>query len=477
MLRSRGLAARACAGLHGLLLAAVYGRLLAKAFLHFPLDWDFLAYHLPGALATFGLTTYTPEPRLIAVIAGFPPLPRVVAGSLVLATGRSSAAGALNVCAFAALVAGLFWLHGRSFRLRWFLTALLGVPLFVFHFASGYVDLFAGCWLALSFAALAGLESGAPRVFASALLFVAALALAMLSKFQAWPIAGLIGMAGLWRFAALVRAGRLGRARALALAGALVVALGAWPARNLIVFHNPVYPVEFPLAPGLFPNALVEADSGVFNLPRWLAPSSRPVRFAASVAEWNRFHSGERYFWSLDQGARANPADSPHHRLGGWFPWTIAWLALGAAFARRARLVPNSALAAFVGGLALVALLPQGHELRYWLFAPLTLALWTARGVESSTPSARRPLKLALFAGASFVLLVTHPFAIDARPPQAFAPVEARAFWAQQAARKSPEPVRICDVNPDGIFWSGPSFREYRVIACFGSLEPVDTRP
>ncbi len=476
ILRRRGPLARLCAGFHWLLLAAVYGRLAAKAFLRFPLDWDFLAYHLPGALATYGLTSYTPEPRLIAVIEGFPPLPRIVAGGLVLATGRLSATGALNVCAFAALVAGLLWLHGRSFPLRWFLTALLGVPLFVFHLASGYVDLFAGCWLALAFAALAALENSSTRPLASASLFVLALALAMLSKFQTWPVTALIGMAGLWRFAGLARAGRLDRTRAIALGVALIVVLGAWPVRNLIVYRNPVYPVEFPLAPKLFPNSLIEADSGVFNLPIWLEARSRPVRFAASVSEWNRFHSGERYYWSLDQGARANPADSPHHRLGGWFPWTIAWLVLGTVLARRARLVPTSALAAFIAGIALVALLPQGHELRYWLFVPLMLALWTARAIDGASPILRRALKAALFAGAIFVLLVTHPFAIDARPPQEFAPSKARAFWEQQAAHPGTEPARICDVNPDGIFWSGPTFREYRVTACFGWQEPADSR-
>ncbi len=475
MRRSQGSASRACAGLPWLLLAAAYARISEKSFLHFPLDWDFLAYHLPGALATFGLTSYTPEPRLVAVIAGFPPLPRLVAGGLVLATGRFSAAGALNVVAFSAMIAGLVWLHGRSFSLRWFLTAVLGVPLFVLHLASGYVDLFAGCWLTLALAALAGLESSTARPLARALLLVAALGLAVLSKFQAWPIAALIGAAGLWRFAALAHAGPVRRARALALGLALVVALGAWPARNMMVYRNPVYPVEFPLAPGLFPNALIEADSGVFNLPRWLESSSRPLRFAASVAEWNRFRSGERFAWSLDQGARANPADSPHHRLGGWFPWTIAWFALGSALAFRARRVPASALAVFVGSLALVAFLPQSHELRYWLFAPLTLALWTSLGVEGAPAHARRALKAALVAGALLVLLATRPFAIDARPPQAFAPREARAFWAQQAAHPGRGPASICDVNPDGIFWSGPTFREYRVIACFGSPEAADT--
>jgi len=473
--RGPGLAARAFAGAHWLLLAAIYARLAAKAFLHFPLDWDFLAYHLPGALASYGLTSYTPEPRLVAVIAGFPPLPRLLAGGLVLATERFSAAGAINVVAFCGLLAGLGFLYGRSLGLRWFLTALLGVPLFVFHLASGYVDLFAACWLTLALAALSGLERDSRRPLACAVLFVAALALAMLSKLQAWPVAAPIGAAGLVRFAALVGAGQLSRARALALGASLVIALGFWPVRNMIVYGNPVYPVRFPLAPGLFPNALMEADASPANLPGWLQPHARPVHFAASVAEWNRFHSGERFVWSLDQGARANPFDSPHHRLGGWFPWTIAWLLLGAILAFRSRRIPRSALAAFGGALALVAFLPQNHELRYWLFVPLTLALWAARGIEASDSSVSRALRAALLAGAAFVLLLVRPFAIDGRPPHALAPREARAFWAEQEARPSAVPVQVCDVNPEGIFYAGPSFREYPVVACFGEPASSDT--
>lgn len=472
--RIREIAWRACAGLHWLLLAGAYGRLVCKAFLDFSREWDFLAYHLPGALATYGLTSYTPEPRLVAVIAGFPPLPRVVAGALVLATGRFSAAGALNVCAFCGLVAGLLWLYGRRLKLRWLLTALLGVPLFVLHLASGYVDLFAGCWLALALAALSGLETGAKRPLASALLFTAAMALAMLSKLQAWPVAVPIVAAGLWRLFALVRSDRLTRSRALAVASLLLLAAGAWPVRNLIVYANPVYPVEFPLAPRLFPNAVVTPDSSPSNLPIWLEAKPRPVRFLASVAEWNRFHSGERYVWSLDQGARANPVTSPHNRLGGWFPWTIFWLALGSMAARRAGLVPGAALAAFLVALALVSLLPQANELRYWLFAPLALAIWTALGIERAGPLLRRALSLSLVAGALFVVVATRPFGIDARLPGELAPRAAREFWAQQEAQPSAAPVRICDKNPEGIFWSGPTFREHRVIAAFSYEEPCE---
>lgn len=460
------------AALHWALLTAAYGRLAQVGFLHFPLDWDFLAYHLPGALATWGLTTYTPEPRLVAVIAGFPPLPRIVQGALILASGRFSAAGALNLIGVAGLFAGLAWLHGRRISLRWLATALLGVPLFVLHLESGYVDLFTASWLALGLAAFSELEPDARRPRAGGALVVAALGAAQLSKFQAWPVAAILGAAALVRFAALARAERLTRRAALVLAFALAVALGAWPVRNLVVFHNPVYPVQFPLAPGLFPNASVDADSGVYNLPVWLADQPRPVRFLASALEWNRFHSGERFYWSLDQGAHADPARSPHHRLGGWFPWTLAALVLGAWRARRAGKLPASAQLAFGAAVALVACLPQSHELRYWLFVPLSLAIATALGLAADVERPARALRAALVAGAAFVLFVTHPFALDPRPPDELAPPKAVAFWAAQRAHPRPEPVRICDVNPEGIFYAGPHFREYRVVACFGFEKP-----
>jgi hypothetical protein len=468
-------AAAGFAALHWALIAAIYGRLAAVACLRFSLDWDFLAYHFPGALMTYGLTSYTPEPRLVAVIEGFPPLPRILEGALVLATGRFSAASALNLIGVGALTAGLAWLYGRRISLRWLATALLGVPLFVQHLASGYVDLFTASFLALAFASFAELERDSRRPFAGAVLLIAALAAAQLSKFQAWPVAALVGAAALYRFAALARAGRISRRTALALAAALALLLGAWPVRNLVAFQNPVYPVVFPLAPGLFPNASVDADSGVYNLPVWLADQPRPVRFLASALEWNRFHSGERFYWSLDQSARADPARSPHHRLGGWFPWTLAALALGAARARRAGKLSTTAQVTFAASIALVAFLPQSHELRYWLFIPLGLAIATALGLAADVARPARVLRAALVVGAAFVLFVTRPFALDPRPPEALAPAKAVAFWAEQTAHPQPEPVHICDVNPEGIFYAGPHFREYRVVGCFGWQEPADT--
>jgi hypothetical protein len=202
----------------------------------------------------------------------------------------------------------------------------------------------------------------------------------------------------------------------------------------------------------------------------WLADAPRPVRFAASALEWNRFHSGERFYWSLDASAHADNARSPHHRLGGWFPWTLAALALGAVGALRRGLVPRSAQAAFAVSLVLVAVLPQSHELRYWLFIPLALAIATARALAGERPP--RAVPPMLVAGALFVLWSVRPFSIDARLPEELAPRDARAFWAAQAAHPTPGPIRVCDVNPDGIFYAGPHFREYEVIACFSWESP-----
>ena len=46
--------------------------------------------------------------------------------------------------------------------------------------------------------------------------------------------------------------------------------------------------------------------------------------------------------------------------------------------------------------------------------------------------------------------------------------MRAREFWAAQWAHPRPEPLRVCNVNPNGIFYAGPTFREFRVVACFG---------
>jgi hypothetical protein len=149
--------------LHWALLAAAYARLAEKAFLRFPTDWDFLAYHFPGALQAVGLYPLHPGAAARGGDCGL---------SAAAADRRGSArARDRPLLGRGDAEPGRCRLPGRRARLavrralslRWLLTALLAVPLCVIHLTSGYVDLFTACWLALAFAALSELEPGARR--------------------------------------------------------------------------------------------------------------------------------------------------------------------------------------------------------------------------------------------------------------------------------------------------------------------------
>jgi hypothetical protein len=230
-----------------------------------------------------------------------------------------------------------------------------------------------------------------------------------------------------------------------------------------------VYPVQFPLAPGLFPNASIDADSSWLNTPHWLHATPRPLRFAISALELNRVGSNESFHWSLDQGGALAPTRSRHNRLGGWSCVTLIALLAGAAHALARRRVEPFEAGAFALAVSAVSALPQSHELRYWLFVPLVLAAWTARGLTAPSRVARAALGPVFAASALWVLLAVDVLALDPRPPAAFAPAAAREFWRTHAPNPEGPPIRICDQNPRAIFWSGPTFREYRIEACLSS--------
>jgi hypothetical protein len=78
----------------------------------------------------------------------------------------------------------------------------------------------------------------------------------------------------------------------------------------------------------------------------------------------------------------------------------------------------------------------------------------------------RRSLGAALVAAAAWVLVATDPFSLDPRPPASRAPKRAVEFWRERERSPDSEPRVICGEMPRTIFWSGPTFREFRVIAC-----------
>lgn len=127
--------------IHCLLICTVYLLLFGKALFEFSTDYDFLDYHLPGALSRFGLTSLIPHWQTQAIYDGFPPLANTMQGFLALICGRISAANSLNSVGLLLCLCGLKVLFGKKLSLRWFLTFCLSIPLVVRHLYSGYIDL------------------------------------------------------------------------------------------------------------------------------------------------------------------------------------------------------------------------------------------------------------------------------------------------------------------------------------------------
>ncbi len=453
---------------HTLVLFAIYSFLSVKAFGEFRVDWDYLTYHLPDALARFGLTTYLPERELEEINQAWPPLPHLVQGALVYISGAVVASKGASAIAFLSLLMALSYLFRENFSWRWFLTACLAVPLFSFHFISGYVDLFSASCLAIMIASYLRLEEGVSegrfekRVY---LLFVLGAALSMLTKLQAWPttafFAGYIAV----RFIFYVKRSLVSKTQCVLYLFCLFALVGAWPMRNLSLYRNPTYPVEFPFLSAIFSNYKQKATS-TENIPFYLREKKIPLRFVHSVFELNRFYTNEEYLWTHDQAALLVP-NSPHHRMGGWFVLTVGLLVSIALLSFYWRFLPIWVGLIFLGSVMLISILPQSHDLRYWLFVPLSLAIFFGRSLPKFSKKFRFVMKLGIFVSAAYVLWKIDLFYFDSRPPRAFAPVQAVSFWEEQKGKPQTTLIEICGKMPHTIFWSGPTFNEYLVRGCF----------
>jgi hypothetical protein len=167
----------------------------------------------------------------------------------------------------------------------------------------------------------------------------------------------------------------LGR-RALVLIVCLPIVF-ATPIKNAAVHHNPVWPVELKVLGHSFPH-LQEAYS---SSPAHLENASRPVRFFRSVFEIDNAAISTQRRWSLDQWA---PSSDPACRMGGFFGAYVAVNLVAIAWIvwRGGRREAKHAVALFCAVTLVASLVPQSHELRYYmhwmlLLVCLNLVLWT----------------------------------------------------------------------------------------------------
>jgi hypothetical protein len=351
-----------------ILAAALSLSILAAAWHDVSTAWDVWYYHLPFAARLAGVVpaeAYAFHARNQGNFDGFPLLGELLQGLLWRVTGRPECA---NLVA-AGSVAFFVWRLHRDHRVPPHLAALglLAIPLVQLHASACYVDLPANLAASLLVLAVIRLHAAPEPPSALAPLYLLGLAgVAANMRFQLHPVVALALVVAAPRLLPpLFRGPRLHLAL---VAVALPLAFFS-PLKNLVVHHNPYYPMRLSVA-GL---ALPGREDPYSSAPAYLEHAPRALRWLYSVLEIGIRPLTERRRWTIDQWM---PAGSDGERMGGFFgAYVVFHVALLGWLAARDRTSPvarRSALA-FAGLTVVTAVLPQSHELRYYLYWMIVL--------------------------------------------------------------------------------------------------------
>jgi hypothetical protein len=396
------------------------------------------------------------EPVTAARFEGFPLLWNAAQGFAWWATG---ALRAVMLPHLLLLLAFLLWSwRALGVPVPFAILGLLACPMIVVHLQASYLDLPVALGLGFAFLAGVALPLAPPgRRALLVLAWLAGLLIAGNSKHQGLIGAAAVALAVLAAAMADPRAAR--RWAPLFLLGLALAGLTAL--RNLVLLGNPLYPVEVALAGHVLfagpESAEFGADRPAYRLGGWYPLGGLgPLAFWLSATELDWTLRGAPPWYSLDAMGGLQSLIPPGARTGGWGSgFVLANLALLAAqFARwRARDPLQRRLA--LGALALLVVatfLPRGHELRYWLFIPVVLAMVNLRFLAGLAP---RPALLPVLLLAAAL----HGLALAVLSPQGTFFHERPVTQAELAARVPPavraafaEGRPFCDAEDRRLF-------------------------
>ena len=438
--------------------------LAARSALRLNLRWDTFAYHLPFAAVRGGLPIpYDMNDVVRPSFEAYPILPELLQGVLWRLTGSMNATGVVNALAFAA-----FLVHAqRSLRAPFWLVALVSLtaPLVIIHACSSYVDLFGNAWLAIGTCSCLSLYLEPQHARASTVLGApAALAAAAWSKYLLAPIAGLTFLVMTILILRRPSVGGVSRKTSAGYLAVMALVAAAPYLKNLVVFGNPFWPLRIPIVGNWFPYTNDAMRGARHERLGPMRNVSQIELFFRSIFEIDQPTSyPDRLRWIIDQGGTTEG-----FRMGGF--WGVAAIfytvvvvgMLIVSHGRRGAAVSAVLLAA----VAAFGTLPQSHELRYYLFIPLS----GAGCVGVLFPSFKRAAPHAAMILLSLVLGLFVHMVFENRAHYAVERVDqgaaARAWGAADWWPRLRRGEAYCAVGmmPIGMLLTGPTLSEYRIF-------------
>jgi hypothetical protein len=449
-------------------IVALFDLAVRSAILLDATGLDSFWYHLPFAAARAGVPiSFEMSDTVRQQFNAFPPLPELVQGLLWRVTGSMNATGTVNFIAFAIF---LIYSH-KVFRAPFWLVGLISLtaPMVLIHTSVDYVDLFSNAWVAIGVAsclfAYLFPERRSRTVVMGAL---AALTLAAWSKYTTVPFVIALFVlltAMVLRSPATYRFSRRQAAIVILVFAAVSVAPYA---KNLVVYDNPIWPIRVPIAGAIFPFLGDPAGQGVeADRPPQLRGAPQALVFVESLFETrNPLHYADRPRWTLDQWEQGTTA----HRMGGFWGFGVAvYLVVTAGLLISYR--QRAGILAAIAGLALlalVAILPQSNELRYFQFIPLS---WAA-AIGMLYPHFRLAHPRAAIALLALVLAMFGYIVSENLGYYYVAPQDSRAIAVLSGADKwwpLLEPGKTyCAVEMPVVtafLMTGPTLSEYSIVA------------
>jgi hypothetical protein len=234
--------------------------------------------------------------------------------------------------------------------------------------------------------------------------------------------------------------------------------------KNILYYRNPFWPIRLPFFGNLFPYTKDPYLEGLAQRPRALLHSSQPALFLHSLFEIDHpVHYAYRPRWIIDQGN----ADIAFRMGGFWGVAAAVYLAvlvtlLVVCFRRRGAWAALGCLLM----LAFVSCLPQSHELRYYLFIPLSgaavIGMLLPRLGRISPRAALGSLLLSL---GLFLYMVSENW-VHYRVERVGQAAAAQFWGAPRYWSKLQQGKTYCAVNmlPMAMLLTGPTLTQYEIV-------------